>query len=183
MLSDINHHVALSSDPDNEYKYRVIIELDANVELSPIAWKHFYLAIADDLALNVDPLPQSQIFFSYAGRTVLSNTDASPLATRDYIIAARERESERTHSDKVLTSSQKKAQIADPLTTFSYAFEAANGTGSRNIYRMMQHAKLLGASLDETLTLINDVNEYWESPMYPDRITKLEEQCRNLYRN
>ena len=184
MLSDINHYVALSSDPNNDYKFRVIIELDANIELSPIAWKHFLLAISEDLAIKVDPVPQSQIFFSYAGRPVISNLEASPLATRDYVMLARERESEKQTQQRQFTSAQSKALLADPEQTFSYAFYAPNGTGSRNMYRMMQHAKLLGASLDETLQLLEDVNEFWsmdKGALPDDRFQKLIDQCKRLF--
>jgi hypothetical protein len=183
MLSEFNHYIALSSDPDNHYKFRVLIELDTVVELSSIAWKHFYLAIANDLALNVDPLPQSQIFFSYADRLVLSNLDASPLVTRDYVILARDREAEKAQSQRQLTSAQAKAQLDDPETTFSYAFHCKSN-GSLNMYRMMQHAKLLGASLDQTIQLIHDVNEFWSmdlGAMPQDRIDRLIEQAQRLF--
>jgi hypothetical protein len=183
MLSEFNHYIALSSDPDNHYKFRVLIELDTVVELSSIAWKHFYLAIANDLALNVDPLPQSQIFFSYADRLVLSNLDANPLVTRDYVILARDREAEKAQSQRQLTSAQCKAQLEDPETTFSYAFHCKTN-GSLNMYRMMQHAKLLGATLDQTIQLIHDVNEFWSmdlGAMPQERVDKLVEQCVRLF--
>lgn len=160
MLSDINHYIALSSDPTNEHKFRVLLELDAAVELSSIAFKHFYLAIAEDLALKVDPLPQSQIFFSYAGRPVISNLEASPLVTRDYVILARERESERSVKQIHLTSAQKQTQLADIENTFHYLFNCKKN-GSRNIYRMALHAKGLGATLDQVYAIMDTVNELW----------------------
>lgn len=184
MLSDINHYVALSSDPSNEFKFRVLIELDSPIELSPVAWKHFYLGIAEDLALKVDPLPQSQIFFSYADRPVLSNLDASPLVTRDYIIRAREREAEKSLQSKQISPAQAKAQLADPETSFSYAYHSPVGQGSRNIYRAFQHARTLGADLDYCLNLIDEINEFWaldKGAMPHDRIEALREQCRRLF--
>ncbi len=91
MLSDINHHIARTSDASNPNKFRVLIELDSNVDENPIVWKHFYLSVAEELALKVDPLPQSQIFFSYSGREVLSTLDASPLPVRDFLVQAIEK--------------------------------------------------------------------------------------------
>lgn len=181
MLGDINHHIALTSDNDNHFKFRVLLELDSEVSLDPLSWKHFYLKIADDLGLRADPLPQAQIFYSYANRTVYSNTDASPIATRDYLMHAKERTLEKEQSSKPLTNAQCLAQLNDTLVTFEYAFEAPYGSGSRNIYRMMRHAQDLGASLSQVLQLIDDVNEYWENPMSEDRILKLKEQCERLY--
>jgi hypothetical protein len=181
MLGDINHHIALTSDNDNQFKFRVLLELDSEVFLDPVTWKHFYLKIADDLGLRADPLPQAQIFYSYADRDVYSNTEADPIPTRDYLMYAKERTLEKELQTKVLNTGQRQAQLNDALVTFEYAFEAPYGSGSRNMYRMMRHAQDLGAGLEEVLQLIDDVNEYWENPMYEERILKLKEQCERLF--
>jgi len=181
MLSDINHHIALSSDPDNEYKFRVLIELDSTVELSPIAWKHFYLGIAEDLALRVDPLPQSQIFFSYADRPVISNLDASPLEARPYLIRAKELEADKKHKDQTFTSAQKSAQLKDPLTTFNYAFEAPWGSASRNVIRAMYHLRELGGSLEDAKSLYADIQEYWDVPFEEVRSEAMQNQIARLF--
>lgn len=184
MLSDINHYIALSSDANNEMKFRVLIELDTVVDLSPVAWKHFYSSIAENLGLKVDLLPQSQIFFSYANRPVLSNLDANPLVTREFVMSAREKESEKQVQQKQLTPAQHKAMLADPETTFNFAYNAPNGTGSRNLFRMMTYAKDLGASLDYILQQIDDINEYWEmdkGAMSYERIQTIKEQARRMF--
>lgn len=170
LLMDINHYISLSSDPNNEYKFRILIELDAPVELAPVAWKHFIAAIAEDLALKADPLPQSQIFFSYAGRPVLSQLDAEPLSVRDYIMTANERSAAKEPA--VLTTAAKKAKLNDPLSTFIYAFEAPMGQGSRSLIRAAMHARDLGATRDEVLELMENINNYWEFPMPRDRFEK-----------
>ena len=180
MLSDLNHHIALSTDPSNEFKFRVLIELDSYVELSPIAWKHFYLNIAKDLALNVDPLPQSQIFFSYAGRPVLSNVDASPLEVRSYVMHARELEATKPTIDR-LSTAQQQALLKDPLNTFSYAFNAPMGSGSRNVIRAIYHLKDLGGTLEQAIQLYDDIQEYWEFPFEAGRDTKMREQITRLF--
>jgi len=182
MLSDINHHVALSSDPNNDYKFRVLIELDAPVALNAVAWKHFYLAIANDLALKVDPLPQSQIFFSYANRPVMSNTDAEPLKVRDYVMKAIEKANDKEFKNKTIGTTQKRLLLEDALETFAYAFNSEHGAGSRNMIRAMYHAKDLGASLDEALELLEDINNYWISHMPDDRLERLKQQVTDLYR-
>lgn len=181
LMSHINHHIALSSDPDNEFKFRVLIELDSPVELSAVAWKHFYLKISEDLGLRVDPLPQSQIFFSYAGRPVLSITDSEILPVREYVMYAKDKEANRQIQERSLTSSQKRAQLDNQLETFDYAFNADDGQGSISIYRAARHAQDLGAPLEYTLELIEDINNYWISPMPEDRLTKLKDQTERLY--
>ena len=179
MLGDINHHIALSSDPSNEYKFRLLIELDSFVELSPIAWKHFCSSIAEDLALRVDPLPQAQIFYSYANRLVLSQLDAEPLPVRDYVMYALDIEQNKTTASTV-TSKQAKALLADPLNTFSYAYEAEAGAGSRSLVRAAYHAKDLGASTEDIQTLIKDINNYWYSPLEHSRLENILKQVERL---
>lgn len=181
MLGDINHHIALTSDNNNQFKFRVLLELDSEVHLDAIAWKYFYLKIADDLGLRADPLPQAQIFYSYGGRTVYSNLDAVPINTRDYLMYAKDTAADRDTQTKVMSTAQRRAQLNDPTTTFEYAFEARYGEGSRSMYRMMRHAQDLGAPLEEVLQLLEDVNDYWESPMPEDRMEKLRDQGRRLF--
>ena len=181
LLSDINHYVALSSDPNNEYKYRVILELDSIVELDASTWKHFVAALAEDLAIKVDPLPQSQIFFSYAGRPVLTTLDAAPLPTRKYLILAHETTANKTAKQATFSPAHNKALLADPLTTFHYAFEAPIGEGSRQMIRAAYYSQHLGASLEYTLDLLSKINEYWISPMEHSRFEKLLDQVRRLY--
>lgn len=181
VLGGINHHVALTSDADNVFKYRVIIELDAIVTLDPTEWKRFYVAIANDLGIQVDVLPQSQIFFSYRDRQTLSVVDGDPLATRDYIMKAKERGA-ATLTPSELSKREQNNQLNNPLETFWYAYEANAGRRSTLYYRAMRHAKDLGASLDYVINLLNGVNEYVVAPMGRERFDKLLEQAERLYR-
>ena len=169
LLSDINHHVARTSDPSNAYKFRLLIELDATVELNAIEWKAFYSSVASELALNVDQLPQSQIFYAYSSTPeVLSVTDCSPFRIRDHIMTAKE-QAIKAPSPTKLSTPQKKAQLQDPLETFAYCFNAPSGTGSRAMIRMIYHAKDLEATKIEIVELLNDVQLFWDYPMEDHR--------------
>jgi len=183
ILEGINHHVALTSDASNPMKYRVLVELDSYVELSSIAWKHFYTKIADDLNLVADVLPQSQIFFSYAGRDVLSCTDGTPLSCRDYVMYAKEREQDGgiVEAIKKLPGTQRNNMLNDPLTTFWYAFEAEKGRRSVTLYRAVRHAMDLEADMDYTIDLLQQINGYMSDPLDNERFTKLCEQVTRLY--
>lgn len=171
-LESINHHIALSSNPENRFKFRVLIELDSLVELDGLTWRYFYLAIAEDLGLNVDPLPQSQIFFSYTNgeREIISVTDAKPLEVRDYLMAASERVS-TSEVNKKLTASQKSTKLKDKRNTFARAFEAEDGKGSLRLIWAAKHAyKDLGASKEEVIELVHEINEYWVHSMSEERL-------------
>jgi len=167
MLSGFNHHISLTSDPDNEFKFRILLELDSIVDVDAPTWKAFYTAIAEDLALKVDPLPQSQIFYAYPNRRIYSVVDASPVPVKEYLVIAKE----QNNKSKILPSSkQAKTQLQDPETTFTYAYNAPHGAGSRSLIRAAYHAKDLGASYEEVIDLINDINNYWEFPMEEQRL-------------
>lgn len=182
MLEGINHHVALTSNPDNEYKYRVLIELDSYVEISAIAWKHFYSKIAEDLGLDADVLPQSQIYFSYKGRKVLSCTDGTPLSCRDYVMYAKDKEASGTaDKTKAMSKNEKSQLLSDPMTTFWYAFDCEKGRRSVTLYRAARHAMDLGASLEETLDLLQQINGYLTEALDSVRFDKLLTQTERLF--
>lgn len=171
MIQDINHHIALSSDPNNHFKFRVLIELDSVVDVDPIIWRNFFLAVADDISINVDPLPQSQIFFSYSGRSVLSVTDCEPLPVRNYLMAAMEKAAQPSIANKTYTTTQKQALIDDELVTFEPAFLAAQGEGSRKLIWAAKKAyNDLGMTKDETIALIHRINMYWANSMPEERL-------------
>ena len=171
MLMDINHHITRTSDKDNAFKFRVLIELDAFVNISNKQWKWFMQSVTESLALVADPLPKSQIAFSYGniGRKILSVTDASPLEIKEHIIRAAELEESKPKPMK-MSKPQQKALLDDPLETFGYAFDAPNGQGSRSMIRAAHYAVDLGASREDTIELMHQINDYWDNPMPEDRL-------------
>ena len=169
ILQDINHHIAQTSDVRNPFKFRILLELDSIVDVTSQVWKHFYLSIAKSLALNADPLPQSQVFFSYKNRPILSVIDKSPISVRDHLMLAYDKVNEKTVTERPLTSPQKKALLDDELTTFSYAFECVDN-GSLNLIRAAKHARDLGMTNEDIIELIHRINEYWIYPLDATRL-------------
>ncbi len=171
LLEDINHHIALSTNPNNQFKFRVLVELDAVIDIPALTWKHFYSSVAESLSLKADPLPQSQLFFSYSTSPVYSVTDGNPISIRNHLMAANDKVKEKPSVARPLTTVQAKAAIEDPFTTFHYAYECPNnGTGSRTLARAAMHAKDLGMSTDEIIELVHDINDFWTSPMNAERM-------------
>ncbi len=163
ILSDINHHIVRTSNPDNPFKFRVLVELDSMVDVPDRQWKAFIESISNELVLTSDPLPKAQIAFSYANRTVLSTLDASPLSVKPHLIAANEKEQQKPRP--TLTTKQSKTLLADPLETFAQAFNAQQGRRSRSLIQAAYYAKDLGASTADIVTLMNEINDYWLEPM------------------
>ena len=163
ILQDINHHIARTSDPNNPFKFRILLELDAIVDLPDLQWRPFIKSIAESLSLKVDVLPRAQIAFSYSGRTVLSVTDKEPVAVKEHLMLATSvdpKPAPTTH-----TAAEKKALLSDPLSTFAYAYECKDGEGSRSLIRAAYHAKDLGLGYDDVVDLITSINEYWDYPL------------------
>ena len=170
VLQDFNHHIALTSDPTNVFKFHVLLELDSPVSLSPTEWKFFYQSVARYLGLQADILPQSQIFYSYEGRQVFSNTSGSAVEVRDHVMLAKDHALSKPVEDKPLTTPQKRAMLSDELTTFNNAFEAPDGRGSIELMKAAYYAKYLGMSRDEVIALVRRINNYWLYPMPEARL-------------
>lgn len=170
MMEDINHHIALSSDADNEFKFRLIVELDSVVDVEVGVWKHFYQLVGDSLGLKIDPLAQSALFFSYSTSPVLSIVDAEPLDVREHLIEAINTNSEVVASTRPMSTAQQQALLSDRLTTFSAAFECSNGSGSREMIRAAYKAKFLGMPNDEIIALMHEINDYWLRSMDEERL-------------
>ena len=160
MLGDINHHIARTSDENNDKKYRVIVQLDAYVKVERKVWDYFIKSISNFLCIPIDKLPQSQIFFGYDGREVLSVTDKSPIEVKNHLTYAHSQAEEHT-PDKQLTPKEKSAQLAAPMATFEWAFNAKDGEGSRSLYGAAWKAFHLGASKDEIKKLLMEISDYW----------------------
>jgi len=178
ILSDLNHHIALTSDPSNEYKYRIILQLDAYVTLEPLQWKYFIESISDYLMIPIDSLPQAQIMFGYANREVLSVIDQSPIEVKDHLTYGINKAADKGGKEKELTPKEKAALLDSKFTTFEPAFMCKSGVGSRLLYWAAKKAVKLGMSKDEACDLVSEISDYWESPFPPNRLLSLHNQIR-----
>ena len=67
---------------------------------------------------------------------------------------------------KNFSTPQKKALLADKLTTFAPAFNALPGEGSRKLIWAANYAfRDLGATKEETIALVREINNYWLHPL------------------
>lgn len=171
ILADFNHHIVRTSDSTNAYKYRILLELDAIVDLDDMVFREFIRSICNYLDLTADLVPKSQIFFSYAGRKILSVTDKNTLETRQHIINATSETTEQIIPalPSNLNDEQKQTLINDPLGTFYYAYTAKNGEGSICLIKAAKHARDLGMTKEQIIELMHDINNYWVVPLDPTR--------------
>lgn len=158
LLSDINHFIARTSNPDNPNKFRLLIELDAEVDVPDYKWKLFIETIIEDLGITADVLAKSQIYFSYSGREILSTLDAEPLAVKPYLdVIANYNPTDK----KPLSIKTCNAMLNDPFTTFDKAFNAKDGEGRRKLIWAVRYARELGCTKEYALNLIRQITDYW----------------------
>lgn len=169
VLKEFNHHLVLTSDETNLYKFRLLVELDSIIDLTPEEYKKFMRNLAIYLGVTPDILPKSQIYYSYSGRNILSVVNKNTINVKQRLLEILEYSNQLTPNSSDLTQNQKKALIADPLNTFYYAFEAKDGEGSISLIRAAKHAKDLGMNKDEIIELMYQINDYWVYPMEEKR--------------
>ena len=172
LLNEYNHYVARTSDPENEFKFRVLLELDSIVDIEPQLWKAFIQEIGKELGLVVDSLPQSQIFFSFADRNILEQLDGSTLKTKYLLENASECLRNKPKLPSELPPKEKNNKLADPRETFSFAFTAEPGERSILLYRALAYAIDLGADEEYIEKLAHEVNDYWMESMDKDRLKR-----------
>ena len=185
LLNEYNHYVVRTSDPENEFKFRVILELDSVVDIDERLWKAFIEELADTLGLVIDVLPQSQIFFSFANRNILMQLEGKTVKTKFILENAAIRMKDKPRPASSLPSKEKSLKLEDPRETFSFAFEAEKGERSVKVYRALAYAIDLGADEDYIVSLANEINNYFIEPMTEDRLmrTLVTPALRRLYEN
>lgn len=172
LLHEFNHYIARTSDPENEFKFRTILELDAIVDIDERMWKAFIQEIAHELGLVIDVLPQSQIFFSFKDREILKQLDGRPLSTKHLLERAALATRDKPKPASQLPETAKTAQLQDPMETFNYAFAAEPGERSVKMYRALAHAIDLGADGAYLKQLASEINSSWMDPMHEDRLQR-----------
>jgi hypothetical protein len=170
VLQGFNHHIVRTSDANNPFKFRVLLELDAYVDIEDRIWKTFIKSVAEYLQLTPDILPKSQIFFSYSDRNILSVTDKSPISVKEHLMIAHSLQEAK--GNVTLSTAQKKAAVSNLRETLFYAYEAPDGQGSVSLVRAMHHMHTLDLSMEEAEAIIRDINDYWIEPLEAGRFER-----------
>lgn len=168
-LSEINHHICRTSNHNNEFKFRLLVELDAEVNISNDNWRKFIREVGNELGLNLDVLPKSQIYLGYAMSkdSLLSVIDGTPLSVKP-ILDSMSIDIDTTYSE--LSKSKANMLLNNPEETFYKAYNAKQGEGSRRLMITAYHAKKLGADKEYIINLMRDINSKWYNPMPEHRL-------------
>lgn len=172
LLNRYNHHIVQTSDPKNEFKFRVLLELDSMVNVDEFLWKALLEVVGDELGLVVDPLPQSQIFCSFANREILTQLEGETLPSKMLINRAAEVIKNAPKPTSTLSDKVKSQRLEDPKETFMFAYSAENGERSIKLYRALAYAIDLGADKEYLVKLAHEINDYWLAPMDKVRLER-----------
>ena len=179
LLEGINHHLATTSDKNNKFKFRVLIELDIQVEIKSIDWLKFVETISEDIGLNTDKLGQSQIYFSYATQEILSELNGEPYSVKPVLEIIKN----KVEKPKIkITTAYSKSMLGNKLGTFEFCFNAELGTRSRNMIRACMYAKDLKAPMEYILQLISEIKEYWQDDFPLEQDVSLQKIIRQVER-
>ena len=141
LLLEYRHHIATTSDKENLYKYRIIFELDREIEVNNRQWKRFYKSIGTMLQIPIDHnIAQSGIYFGYKDSIYMCNLDGIPLPTKDHLIQAYKEEEIRERIVRLKTSKQVDKAWDDRYELFESAYNAPIGSGSVSLYATMHTA-------------------------------------------
>jgi len=178
MLDEYKHHIARTSNAENPFKFRIALELDSYVTIDGKNWKKFLESIANYIGTEVDSLPQSQIYFGYKGRNVLSNPTGRLMESKEHLIYANKESQPKVVPNK----KQAKDMLENAITTFWYLFEAENGQRSLTLIRAAKHAKDLGATKQQVIDLMDSAQEYWVEPLEEERYQRtIIKQVERMY--
>jgi hypothetical protein len=172
LLDEYNHYIVRTSDPDNEFRFRTILELDSVVDVDERMWKAFIQEIANELGLIIDVLPQSQIFLAFKGRTVLKQLNGKTLKTKYLLERAAVAARDKPKPASALPAKEKSIKLSDPTETFGYAYAAEPGERSVCMYRALMHAIDLGADGSYLKSLCEEINHSWMDPMDHSRLNR-----------
>lgn len=153
-----NHYISTTSDKNNLHKYRILLPLSNIISIDEIIWKKVMKEISNMLTVNInlDYLPQSQIFYGYKDSLIYKTSDKTNIDIKSIV----ERVKKKLEKPKPKDNKTLKKERDDYRNTFYYAFNSTEGQRHLNMIRAINHlVKDLGGNRDEAYSLVNMINE------------------------
>lgn len=172
ILANTNHHIARTSNKDNPYKFRVIVELTTPVTVTESLWKFFIKAVATSLGIDkLDALGRSAVIYGYKDRKVYSVLDKGTINTSRHLKMAQTKVAELEEKRATaLPAKQQAAALQSPYNTFGFAYDAEPGEGTNKMLAAIHKAKELGATKEYIVDLLKSINRFWDHSMPAHRL-------------
>ncbi|RLB06857.1 MAG: hypothetical protein DRG27_07020, partial [Deltaproteobacteria bacterium] len=184
MLDGINHHIATTSNAENPYKFRIILEFNNVVDLPVREWKVMGELLGAELGIKIDPatFTKSQIMFGYKGSIVYSEIHGEPYDITSVVKTVSSKISESFNKKVQPTITQKRNMLDNPLQTFAYAFKDNVSARSLTLFRVWNHIFDLGGSSADAKNIMSDLNySFWSNPISDERFEAYVKQMERKY--
>lgn len=176
-LDDYIFHMALSSNKNNPYKFRIIMPMDIEVDLERTKWKEFYKMVGMHLDLIIDPLPQSQIFYGFSDRELISNYEGDLLEASTIVPEIKV----ETRVVQPASEAKREAIWEDRTKEWHYAYSHQGDGFHMVLFKAMRHAHDLGFSYDSNMELIDDIIANNSRDPRNGFMNSLQSQAKELY--
>ena len=172
ILANTNHHIARTSNKDNPYKFRVIVELTTPITITESLWKFFIKSVATSLGIvKLDALGRSAVIYGYKGREVYSVLDKGTIDTSRHLLMAQTKVAELEEKRATaLPKDRQEAALQSPYNTFGFAYDAEGGDGTNMMLGAINKAKELGATREYIVDLLHSINNFWDHSMPEHRL-------------
>lgn len=155
-LSDYNHIISTTSNRENQFKFRIFLPLEKEIEFHSTRFREILGLIGDRLDLIVDKLAFSQVIFSYKNSIVLVNEYGG-----NYNLELRELAKQALWKEvEQQPNNNKEFCKREAFATFRYSYAKTIHGNHNGIYRLLSHSHRLGNSRAYTESLLADVLDY-----------------------
>lgn len=158
---NINHIIALTSNPEHTNKFRLIVELDNIVHIDRSIYKKVLLEINKQYLLelfSIDSLPMSQMFFGYKDREVLVYDKGNKINVKNIMLEIQRNEY------KPLTKKEMKTQLESTTFLDRYCY-MDEGNRNNTLIRMINRCYYLEASHNQVKDFIIEANNTYSPPL------------------
>lgn len=171
ILGNLNHHIARTSDKNNPYKYRIILEFTKPAILPKGHWKFFLQSIADSIGIKVDALAASAVIYGYKGRKVYTTINKGTIDPSRHLTMASTKVTELEEKRAIaLPSGLADKALQQPYSTFGFAYDCEPGEGTTMLLGAIAKAKELGATNEYIIDLLHNINNFWDYSMPEHRL-------------
>lgn len=180
LLLDYNHMIARGSDPDNPFKFRVLMPVDVEIDVEEEWWTNIYRLVQEDLGLEIDLVGKTQFFFGYKDRKVLTTFDGENYPISKILPKVKGVETPKKKIIYKATEAQERAMWEHRAERYPETFNAEHGEEMK-LFTMMESLMDAGISEEMNKKICDDAIE--QMPGAPRRgfAQNLNNQRRRKY--
>jgi len=180
-LADYNHIVCRTSDKANPYKYRIVLSTDIQINVTNEQWPMLMKNVASHIGMEIDILPKAQIFFGYADRNPIVNTDGEDFPVSELISSLREPEA----TIAKLPKEQLSKAWENRLQLFEWFYNSAqegdptaHGHTHNTLWMATRNMAERGLDFETSLAIMWDIHEFRDKKTRQGYLAELERRMR-----